>query len=55
MKQFSLHALQDIVNLFLEESIMCCATQLSGIQNICDQIFEFDENRELNKYFDSEG
>lgn len=41
-------SLKDIFNLFPEESIMFCASQLSGIQNICDQIFEFDENRELN-------
>lgn len=41
-------SLKDILNLVLEESIMLCATQLNGIENICAQIFEFDENRELN-------
>lgn len=41
-------SLKDILNLVLEESIVLCATQLNGIENICAQVFEFDENRELN-------
>lgn len=46
-------SIKDIFNLVLEESIMLGATPLNGIQKICVQIFEFDENRELN-IFDSE-
>ena len=48
-KQLSLCSFKDILNFFffLEES-MFSAIQLSGIQNICGQTLEFDENRALS-------
>lgn len=39
MEPFSLCRFQDILNLFLEESIMSCATQLSRTQKTGEQIF----------------
>jgi len=36
---FSLCSFQDILNLFLEESVASCAAQLSRAQKTWDQIF----------------